>query len=161
MTLLMVWLALAGCSTTSSMQVDPVERDAVIAVVNATFDAMRDRDSEALRETMTPEIAMIRVDTTSGASVTSITMGSEAVDQFANAIVNAPEQIIERMWDPEVRIDGDLATLWAPYDLHFGETFSHCGIDAFQLVRGDDDRWRIVSVAYTRRKDGCETAPER
>ncbi len=143
------------------MQVDPVERDAVIAVVNATFDAMRERDAEALRETMTPEIAMIRVDATSGASATSITMGSEAVDQFANAIVNAPEQIVERMWDPEVRIDGDLATLWAPYDLHVGETFSHCGIDAFQLVRGDDHRWRIVSVAYTRRKDGCETAPER
>ena len=67
---------------------------------------------------------------------------------------------VERMWNPEVRIDGDLATLWAPYDLHYGGEFSHCGIDAFQLVRGEDRRWRIVSVAYTRRTTGCSSAPE-
>ena len=24
----------------------------------------------------------------------------------------------ERMWDPEVRIDGPVATLWAPYDFY-------------------------------------------
>jgi hypothetical protein len=59
------------------------------------------------------------------------------------------------MWDPEVRIDGPMATLWAPYDFHRSGEFSHCGVDAFQLALKEDG-WRIVSIIYTVRRLGCE-----
>lgn len=59
------------------------------------------------------------------------------------------------MWDAEVEVSGDLATLWAPYDFHIGERFSHCGFDAFHFVR-QDGAWRIAALTYTVQTSGCE-----
>jgi len=64
----------------------------------------------------------------------------------------------ERAWNPEVRINGTLATVWAEYDFHFGQTFSHCGIDAVQLLKLPIG-WKIVSIADTYTKEGCTSHP--
>ena len=53
-----------------------------------------------------------------------------------------------------------MATLWATYDFHQGERFTHCGIDAFDFVRSGGE-WRIVALTYTVQTVGCETAPSR
>jgi hypothetical protein len=56
--------------------------------------------------------------------------------------------MIERMWDPEVRIDGPVATVWAPYDFYSATEFSHCGTDAFQLAKTADG-WKVAMISYT------------
>ena len=76
------------------------------------------------------------------------------MDQFLASIAKPGDTLYERMWDPEVRVDGDIAALWAPYDFRIGERFSHCGHDAFHLVR-QDGRWRISAIAYTVREEDC------
>ena len=58
-------------------------------------------------------------------------------------------RMTERMWDPEVRISGDLAMVWTPYDFYVGEDLSHCGADAFILMREGGD-WQITSLSWTR-----------
>ena len=62
------------------------------------------------------------------------------------------------MWNPEVRIDGAIATLWTPYDFHIGVRFSHCGYDAFQLARGERG-WYVTAITYTVRPAPCPTPP--
>jgi hypothetical protein len=62
---------------------------------------------------------------------------------------------MERIWAPEVRIDGNMATLWAPYDFHLGRRLSHCGMDAFQFVR-EGGAWKLIAVTFTARTEGCE-----
>jgi hypothetical protein len=62
------------------------------------------------------------------------------------------------MWDPRVELSGDLAALWAPYDFHLGERFSHCGHDAFHLRRTGEG-WQIVALSYTIRRTGCAAPP--
>ena len=62
--------------------------------------------------------------------------------------------MIERAWNPEVRVEGTLATVWAEYDFHFVSTFSHCGVDAVQLLRTGSG-WKIVSIADTYQREGC------
>ena len=59
-----------------------------------------------------------------------------------------------------VHIDGPLATVWVDYWFFAGPRFSHCGVDAFQLVKGAG-RWRIFSIVDTRRTAGCGSSPER
>jgi hypothetical protein len=61
----------------------------------------------------------------------------------------------EKVFTPIVQIDGDLASVWTFYTLHIGEQFSHCGIDAFMLLRVAG-QWKIVSLADTRRQENCE-----
>jgi hypothetical protein len=51
-------------------------------------------------------------------------------------------------------VRGTLATVWAEYDFHFGTTFSHCGVDAVQLLRTAAG-WKIVSIADTYETEGC------
>ena len=144
----------AGCTSRKpTFQRIPSDHAAVIAVANDLFAAMRARDADALRALQTSEVAMIRI---TKDAPPFIHVGSP--DVFINAIVNAPAEPRERMWDPEVRIDGDLATLWAPYEFYLGDRFSHCGVDAFQFVRIDGS-WKIVSIAFTRRNEGCDDAP--
>ena len=56
-----------------------------------------------------------------------------------------------------VQVDGTLASVWAEYTFYAGERLSHCGVDAFHLVRTPAG-WKIVSLVDTRRSDSC---PER
>jgi hypothetical protein len=55
---------------------------------------------------------------------------------------------------PVVHIDGDLATVWAEYQVRHEGQVSHCGYDSFQLARLDG-RWKILSVSDTFHREGC------
>ena len=57
-------------------------------------------------------------------------------------------QIEERIHDPLIRIDNDLAVVWAPFGFLVDGKIDHCGADLFNLVRVDG-RWMIASVADT------------
>lgn len=62
---------------------------------------------------------------------------------------------LERYWDPVVHVRGSLAVVWTPYEfLNDGKT-THCGIDAFELVK-QDGQWRIGNIMWTVEPDGCE-----
>jgi len=77
------------------------------------------------------------------------------VSGFIEALGRANEAWNERMFAPEVRIDGTLATVWTEYDFHLGSQFSHCGVDAFQLLKTSAG-WKIVALSDTARREGCE-----
>lgn len=152
------WLTLlmfvTGCSTTKQLSAQSAaDHAAVIQVVSDLFEAMKQQDGEVIRSLHLPEVALIRV--VDNAKPT-VRLGSP--DGFINSIINAPAEPRERMFNAEVRVDGDLATLWAPYDFHLGDDFSHCGVNALQLVR-TDSQWKIVSIAYTVHREGCDHAP--
>jgi hypothetical protein len=65
---------------------------------------------------------------------------------------------VERIWDPTVLVHGPLATLWAPYDIHTNGKFTHCGVDAFTLIRTNTG-WKIATVAFTMEPTGCPPSP--
>ncbi len=122
----------------------------VVIAVQRLFDAMRDRDTAAIRRVMAPSAQLVALRIGGDSTVA----GHSSVDDFVANFTSGTEELLERMWDPEVRIDGPMATLWAPYDFHRGGEFSHCGVDAFQLALKEDG-WRIVSIIYTVRRTGC------
>jgi hypothetical protein len=61
-------------------------------------------------------------------------------------------QIEERIHDPLMRVDNDLAIVWAPFEFWLNGKVDHCGIDLFNLVR-TDGKWLIAILAVTVRKD--------
>ncbi|HKY61519.1 MAG TPA: nuclear transport factor 2 family protein [Gemmatimonadota bacterium] len=133
-------------------QPSPADETEVLAVVEALFDGMRAADSSAVRSTLHPEARLVSVADGEGGPA----LRAEAMDGFIAAVGSPHEETWdERIWEPEVRIDGRLATVWVPYAFYLGATFSHCGIDAFQLYRSEDG-WQIFQIADTRRREGCE-----
>ncbi len=134
--------ALAAVALLSASGVDAQndEERAVINAAQAMFDAMEALDPEAFRNSMVPDGFLM--------SVRPETTRRTTRDDFAANIARQTRPMIERMWDPEVRIDGPVATLWAPYDFYSATEFSHCGTDAFQLAKTADG-WKIVMISYT------------
>jgi len=128
------------------------EGKAVLATVQRLFDAMRAKDTAAFRAIFEPNAKLVGVRTRqTGEQVVQVLPW----DRFA-AFMAADQRgpWIERAWSPEVRVRGTLATVWAEYDFHFGQTPSHCGVDAVQLLKTPSG-WRIVSIADTYEPSGC------
>lgn len=126
---------------------------AVTAVVNRLFDGMRKSDTAAIRATFAASPILQSVARSREGKTVVLT---EPLDSFLIAIGHPHDQVYdERIQITTIRIDGDLATVWAPYSFYLGSQFSHCGVDDFQLVRINGE-WKIQYLIDTRRKEGCE-----
>src|SRR6476660_6952894 len=125
---------------------DPTkDEQAVLAPITAMFGAMAKHDAVAFKKPLLPGGSMVLM---RDGKPTQLTF-----DAFAD-IVGRPgkAQIEERIHYPLVRIDNDLAVVWAPFDFLVDGKVDHCGTDLFNLVRADG-KWIIASVADTSRKD--------
>jgi len=131
------------------------EEAVVIAAAQRFFDTMAACDAAGMRAVVEPAGRIVRL--RAGAGAESVTSTS-TFGEFLARLGPCPERFLERMWDPQVRVRGGLATLWAPYDFWRGATFSHCGIDAFDLVKTASG-WKIVGGAYTVEPEGCAPSP--
>lgn len=130
------------------------EEEAVLAVVERLFDGMRAADSAAVRAVFHPDAVLIGTGSPSGEAATRVS----SIDGFVRAVGEATGRWDERFWGWVVEIDADLASVWTEYSFFHDGEFSHCGVDAFILAR-EQGEWRIVSLADTRRREGCEEPP--
>ena len=152
--LTMAFVLIAALSAPAPAAAQDGEEAAVMAVVEAMFDAMRAGDSAAMRAVLHPTATGASASVRDGVSTLT---REESLDGFVQAVGTPHEEVWdERIWDTEVRVDGNLATAWMKYAFYAGEEFSHCGVDAFQLFKGEDG-WKVFHVADTRRREGCET----
>ena len=132
------------------------EEEAVLAVLERLFDGMRAADSSMVRSTLHPDVRLVSLADGESGPV----LRSEPMDGFIEAVGTPHEEVWdERIWDPEVKIDGPLATVWVPYAFYLDEELSHCGVDAFQLFHGTEG-WKIFQIADTRRREGCQIPAE-
>ncbi|MEJ2319022.1 MAG: nuclear transport factor 2 family protein [Gemmatimonadales bacterium] len=132
---------------------DVADEEAVVAVVSQRFDGMRMGDSAMVRRTFAPEARLMSTGIRDGQP----TLQSVEIDRFVEAVGTPHEEVWdERLWNIEVRVDANLATVWTDYAFYLGDELSHCGVDAFQLFRSPDG-WKIFQIADTRRgADTCE-----
>lgn len=130
--------------------------DEVMAVVQELFDGMRAADSTMVRSVF-DETARLQATSYRDGEPQMRTM---PIDDFVAAVGSPREEVWdEQIWDWEVRIEDNLATVWNQYAFYVGDNLHHCGIDAFQLFRGPDG-WKIIQVADTQRTEGCQGPPE-
>ena len=130
------------------------ERAAVDSIVTSLFAAMRKGDSAAVRRAFHPRALLTTAGATrEGTPQTTI----DSVDAFVKAVGTPhPEMWDERLYEPVIQVEGNMAVVWAPYSFFLGPVIQHCGIDAFQLAKGAEG-WRIISLIDTRRRTGCRT----
>ena len=56
--------------------------------------------------------------------------------------------LVERGFDPEVKVSGSVAMVWYPYDLYVDGAWIHCGVDIFNFVKTDQG-WRIATIVWS------------
>lgn len=128
------------------------DHDAAYAVVTKLFDGMRSRDTTAMRASFVASATL--------QSISATGVRVDEINGWINSVASAPAGLVldERLANPVVQVNGDLASVWVDYWFFAGERFSHCGVDAFVLAR-QGGAWKIISVADTRRREGCAPAP--
>jgi Putative lumazine-binding len=128
------------------------ETDAIKQTVNTLFDAMRKGDSILLRSVFSKDMVLQSV---SNDKEGKAILSTEKADGFVKTI-GTPHTTVydERIVFDAIKIDGDLASVWAPYKFYLGDKFSHCGVDVFQLMKTADG-WKVIYIVDTRRKDNC------
>ena len=120
------------------------ERDAVLKTVQAFFDTMAAKDVEGARAILQPQGRFHAM---------RIRDGKPEVRGFSNEeyfadLKASKQQMRERIWEPDVRVSGLIAAVWAPYDFWLDGKFSHCGVDQFDLIKTEDG-WKIAGGVYT------------
>lgn len=129
------------------------EEKAVEEVIRSLFEGMKTKNSEQVAKAFYSEGQMQTVLVKpEGTSV-----GSNSVADFIKRISTTPAEttLDERILDYQIKVDGAMASAWTPYRFYVNDTFSHCGVNSFQLVKMSDG-WKIVYIIDTRRKEPCE-----
>jgi hypothetical protein len=143
-------------ATSQTAAFGPRERE-VIAVAERLFDAMRARDTAAARALFEPGARLQSVATRQGV----LTVSEDSLGMFLRAIGTPnPQTFDERIANERVLIDGPYAVAWMDYTFYLGDQKSHCGVDAFHMVRRPTG-WRIFGLTDTRRREGCPDLPKR
>jgi Putative lumazine-binding len=119
------------------MATDPVAEKAVFATLNALFSAITDRDEAVMREILLPD----------GGS-THIRDGRV----FHLRLADLPDRWMEgtssreeRIHQPLIRVDEDIAVVWVAYDFLIDGEARHWGTNIISFIK-QDGRWRISGI---------------
>jgi len=130
----------------------PAEADAkaVVAPIDALFATFESGDSAAMLRLVYPDG---RVTSTGRRADGTVNLRQQSWTQFAARIT--PERTFqERISNPVVDIDDDIAMVWAPFVVRVGGKVSNCGIDHFDLVR-ENGTWKVMNLTFSSRTTGC------
>jgi hypothetical protein len=128
------------------------EEEAVRITISNLFEGMKTKNPELLREAFHKDATMQTV--ISGGQGSQL--GTNSVADFINRIATTPPetQLDERILDYQIKVDGDMAAAWTPYEFYVNDAFSHCGVNSFQLIKTEKG-WKVTYIIDTRRKVDC------
>jgi len=131
----------SGARAGSASQAD---RAAAARVVQAFFTAMKAGDVNAIRGLYQPNTQFVWSRPTKDGQA----IEQQSIESFMLEVKQAPDGFLERIWAPDVLVDGPVAMVWARYDFHRGRTFSHNGRDCYVLLNTSQG-WKIVSLVFS------------
>jgi hypothetical protein len=134
------------------------EQRLVEETIRSLFEGMRKGDSTMVREAFTEEVTLATIFRKKNGEPTLFRESS--LKEFLKA-VGTPhkEEWVEEYWNLKIEIDQEFASASCDYAFYLGNTFIHCGIDAFHLYKTKNG-WRIFHLSDTRRKDNCQVPDE-
>lgn len=139
-------------TTNSSAQID--EAIKVKAAIDTFFEGFHKQDSLIIRQVVSNDILMQSIGNNREGH---IKVRNEKFGDFLKSIVSIPKdkKFEEKLLDYIIKIDGNMANAWTPYEFWFNGEFSHCGVNSFQLFN-DNGQWKIIYIIDTRRKTDCD-----
>jgi Putative lumazine-binding len=113
------------------------EQKVIIATVQRLLDTVANRDKDGMREILLPEGQAIQ----SRDHQISHTPLSDLPEKMAGGTA----RLEERFYHPIVRVDDDIAMVWAHYDFLVNGDVHHWGTNILSFLK-QEGRWRVSSV---------------
>jgi hypothetical protein len=144
-----------GISITTYAQKNQEEK-VVRTTIENFFKGFHKGDTLLLKKTIRKNIiAQTTFKTTKGDKVLKATPKAyEVLMNFAKK-VKPTDDYNEKILSYAISVDGNLASVWTPYEFYNKGKFSHCGVNSFQLFNTHGN-WEIVYLIDTRRRSGCK-----
>jgi hypothetical protein len=129
------------------------DKDAVKKVVEGFFKAFHQQDSVAMKQFMG---ANVLLQTTGRNKEGKTQFRSQPIEKLYESIVSIPDSVSfeEKLTSWNIQVDRTMANAWVGYEFWYNNTFSHCGINSFQMVNFDGE-WKIIYLIDTRGRAGC------
>jgi hypothetical protein len=119
----------------------------VVGVVEGMFAALARGDTAAMRGFFHPEGRVVQTGTRDGAAFNRV----NSIDSFLRSIGGAAgRKLEEKIFDPSVQIEDNLAVVWSKYQFLVDGKASHCGVDSYQLVRTPAG-WKLLHIVDTQK----------
>lgn len=135
----------------TSAQVEEVMK--VETTIKNLFKGMYEGDSSLVHSAFSDNVRMF---TTMKTPENKEVLRSGSLEGFLKAVGTPHEEVWnEVISNLRIDIDQGLAHAWMNYSFYRGDTFSHCGVNALQLVRIDGE-WKIIHLIDTRKSADCE-----
>lgn len=130
------------------------DEEQVKEVINTFFEGFHARDSVVMKSAFHEQPVIHSIGRTKEGKTKLM---NEELNKVLRGIVSIPLEtnFKEVLHDYKIRVDGDMANAWTPYSFFLNDTFSHCGVNNFQLLKQNED-WKIIYLIDTRRKEGCD-----
>ncbi|UZT99456.1 nuclear transport factor 2 family protein [Chryseobacterium fluminis] len=142
-------LIMAGLFFSGLCSAQLSSKEEVQKPVEDLFLGMKNADSK-LVSTVFTDTAIIQTVAKDGSVKT------ESVKDFIASISKAEKnELDEKITVGSINIDGNLASIFTPYQFYLKDKFTHCGANSFQLVK-QNNTWKIQYLIDTRRKENCE-----
>lgn len=122
-----------------------------MAVVNKMFAEMAAHNPAGILAVYTPEAQLAAAFKNKEGKPVIKTFPVEA---FSKNFAEKKSELKEDMYAPEVKVFGDLALIWGRYVFFIDGKISHCGVNAFHLVRTDAG-WKVANASTTIEPQGC------
>ena len=125
------------------------ENKEVLAIAKRFFDALEKGDTATFRSLFIDEARMYYIRERDA----KVQAGSRSPESFS---FDKDRIIRERFLEGgvEVMVHNRIAIVWGLYNLWINDKFSHCGVDAFTLLKTEAG-WRISSLSYSMENEGC------
>ncbi|MDE1207825.1 nuclear transport factor 2 family protein [Tenacibaculum larymnensis] len=130
------------------------EKKAIKNTIETFFEGLHKGDSTLVSSTLN---STINIQTTFTNKEGKKVLVTESKAKLLTNIANKkPEHTyLEKLLSWDIKVDGNLASVWTPYEFYLNDKFSHCGANSFQLFN-NNGKWEIIYLVDMRRKDNCE-----
>ena len=128
-------------------------------VVDTFFKGLHEGDSTLMASTLHKNI---KIQTTSSMRGPNGFLQTDSRKKLLTTIANKnPENVyLEKLLSYDIKVDGNIASVWTPYEFYFNTKFSHCGANSFQLFK-EDEQWKIIYLVDMRRRDNCNALEDK
>jgi len=140
-------------STQANAQNAAAEKE-IKETLAAFFEGLHQGDSTLLKTTIYQDI---KIQTTFANKEGKAVLRTESKEGLLKSIASKkPTDVyLEKLLSYTIKIDGNLASVWTPYEFYLNGTFSHCGANSFQLFK-KNGIWKIIYLVDMRRRQNCK-----
>ena len=120
------------------------------AAVERIFEGMRTADSAMVAQLFAVDARFAVLNARDGPAAVAV----QSVEGWIRSIGGSEGRWNEQIYDVDVRADGTMASIWAPYTFYLDGAIRHCGVNSIELLYAAEG-WKVTQLSDTRHTENC------